>query len=148
MRVLKMCKVKMDLSNAIVMKCRCIYLVCKFSVKTLPTEVCALARRILEQNVKSIINEMKESECKRWTQLWLACRNLVYNVGILFEHVYEESVRLFSFWGTCIFHLKEIESNFTEFKILNTEFHEHCRKYYFLCVVLQIKRCVLQQQHV
>lgn len=107
----KLCTVKRDLYNAIVMKCRCISLVCKFPVKTLPAEMCALARKILEQNVKSIIHEMKECECKRWTQSWNTCRNAIYNVGVLSEHVYEESVQLFSFLCTCIFQLEGIETS-------------------------------------
>ncbi|XP_012059954.1 PREDICTED: uncharacterized protein LOC105623164 [Atta cephalotes] len=107
----KLCTVKRDLYNAIVMKCRCISLLCKFSVKTLPADVCALSRKILEQNVESIIREMKETECKRWTQSWNTCRNLIYNIGVLSEHVYEESVHLFSFLCTSIFQLELIESN-------------------------------------
>lgn len=107
----KLCTVKRDLYNAIVMKCRCISLICKFPVKTLPAEMCTLARKILEQNVKSIIQEMKECECKRWTQSWNTCRNAIYNVGVLSEHVYEESVQVFSFLCTSIFQLEGIESS-------------------------------------
>lgn len=107
----KLCTVKRDLYNAIVMKCRCISVVCRFPVKTLPTKVCALAREILEQNVKSIIHEIEECKCKRWTQSWNTCRNSIYNVGVLSEHVYEESVRLYSFLCTCIFQLEGIGSS-------------------------------------
>lgn len=110
----KLCTVKRDLYNAIVMKCRCISLICKFPVKTLPAEVCVLSRKILEQNVNSIIHEIKECECKRWIQSWNTCRNSIYNVGVLSEHIYEESVYLFSFLCTYIFQLEEIESSSTD----------------------------------
>ncbi|XP_018398949.1 PREDICTED: uncharacterized protein LOC108776744 [Cyphomyrmex costatus] len=90
----KLCTVKRDLYNAIVMRCRFISLLCKFPVKTLPVEMCVLSRKILEQNVESIIYEMKETGCKRWTQSWNICRNIIYNIGVLSEHVYEESVHL------------------------------------------------------
>jgi len=107
----KLCTIKRDLYNAIVMKCRCISLVCKFPVKTLPAEVCALARKVLEQNVELIVHEIKECECKRWTQSWNTCRNSIYNIGILSEHVYEESVYLYSFLCTYIFKLERVESS-------------------------------------
>ncbi|TGZ50751.1 uncharacterized protein [Temnothorax longispinosus] len=107
----KQCTVKRDLYNAIAMKCKCVSLACKFPVKTLPAEVCAVTRKILEQNVELIIREMKESECKRWTQSWNICRNLIYNIGVLSEHVYEESVNTFSFLCTCIFQIEGIESS-------------------------------------
>ncbi|XP_012535924.1 uncharacterized protein LOC118648708 [Monomorium pharaonis] len=106
-----LCTIKRDLYNAIVIKCRCISVICKFPMKTLPEKVCALAREILKQNVKSIIHEMKECKCKRWSQSWNTCRNSIYNVGILSEHVYEESVSLYSFLCTCIFQLEGIESS-------------------------------------
>lgn len=106
----KQCTVKRDLYNAIVLKNRCVCLVCKFPVKTLPAEVCALTRKLLKQNVESIIREMKECECKRWPQSWNTCRNLIYNAGVVSEHVYEESVYLYSFLCTCIFQLDGIES--------------------------------------
>lgn len=107
----KLCTVKRDLYNAIVMKCRCVNLICRFPVKTLPAEVCAVIKKVLEQNVESIIHEIKESECKRWIQSWYTCRNSIYNIGIISEHIYEESVHLFSFLCTYIFQLEGIESN-------------------------------------
>lgn len=115
----KSCTIKRDLYNAIVMKCRCINLVCKFPVKTLPAEVCALSRKILKQNVKSIIHEIRKCECKRWIQSWNTCRNSIYNIGILSEHIYEESIYLFSFLCICIFQLEE--SSFTDIDAKNLE---------------------------
>ncbi|KYM99371.1 hypothetical protein ALC62_09873 [Cyphomyrmex costatus] len=119
----KLCTVKRDLYNAIVMRCRFISLLCKFPVKTLPVEMCVLSRKILEQNVESIIYEMKETGCKRWTQSWNICRNIIYNIGVLSEHVYEESVHLYSFLCTCIFQLELIESKSTYFE--NSENYEN-----------------------
>lgn len=110
----KSCTIKRDLYNAVAMKCKCINLICKFPVKTLPAEVCAVTKKILEQNVKSIIHGIKESECTRWIQTWNTCRNSIYNVGLLFEHMYEESVYLFSFLCTSIFQLQEIKSSSIE----------------------------------
>ncbi|XP_011883793.1 PREDICTED: uncharacterized protein LOC105570948 [Vollenhovia emeryi] len=89
----KLCTVKRDLYNAVVIKCRFVSLVCKFSVKTLLAKACAVTRKIMKRNVEWIIRETKESECKRWRQSWNTCRNLTYNVGVLSEHVYEESRR-------------------------------------------------------
>ncbi|XP_011883835.1 PREDICTED: uncharacterized protein LOC105570963, partial [Vollenhovia emeryi] len=77
----KLCTVKRDLYNAVVMKCRFVSLVCKFPVKTLPAKACAVTRKIMKQNVEWVICEMKESECKYWRQSWNTCRNLTYNVG-------------------------------------------------------------------
>ncbi|XP_011707720.1 PREDICTED: uncharacterized protein LOC105462662 [Wasmannia auropunctata] len=110
----KLCTVKKDFYNVTVMKSRGISLVCKFPAKTLPAEVCTLARKILEQNVASIVRELKESECKRWVQTWNAYCSSIYNVGILCEHIYDESVRLFSFLCTCIFQLEGVESKHLE----------------------------------
>ncbi|KAL6257939.1 hypothetical protein P5V15_011538 [Pogonomyrmex californicus] len=107
----KMCTIKRDLYNAVAMMCRCVNLVCKFPVDTLSAEICAVTRKILKQCVKLITSEMKECECKRWTQSWSTCRNLIYNVGILSEHVYEESIRLFSFLCSCIFQFERIDLN-------------------------------------
>jgi hypothetical protein len=107
----KVCTVKRDLYNAIVMKCRSLSLICRFSIKTLPKEACVLARKVLEQNIKSIICEMKECRCKRWIQLWNTCRTLIYNIGILFEHIYDESACFFTLLCHCIFQLQEIYSS-------------------------------------
>lgn len=107
----KLCTVKRDLFNAIAMTFRCVNLVCRFPVKTLPAELCAVTRKILEQNIESIIHEIKECECNRWIQLWNTCRNSIYNIGILSEHIYEEGVHLFSFLCTSIFQFEGIESN-------------------------------------
>ncbi|XP_011339642.1 uncharacterized protein LOC105280654 isoform X2 [Ooceraea biroi] len=112
----KVCTVKKDLYNAIVMQCRFFTLVCKFSVKTLPEEVCVLARKILEQNANSIIREMRECRCTRWIQLWSTCRTLIYNIGILSEHVYKEGARLFALLCRCIFQLRETDSSSKYFK--------------------------------
>ncbi|XP_011860975.1 PREDICTED: uncharacterized protein LOC105558076 [Vollenhovia emeryi] len=110
----KLCTVKRDLYNALVMKCRLVSLACKFPVKTLPAKVCAVARKIMRRNVEWVIREMKESECKRWRQSWNTCRNLTYNVGILSEHVYEESVSLFTFLCSCISQLDGVEPSPTD----------------------------------
>ncbi|KAL0108708.1 hypothetical protein PUN28_014095 [Cardiocondyla obscurior] len=107
----KLCIVKKDLHNFIATKCRCINLIFKFSLKTLPAKMCTLARKIMKQTVESIIFEIKECECKRWWQSWRTCRNIIYNIGILSEHIYEESVQLYSFLSTCIFQLKDFELN-------------------------------------
>ncbi|XP_072750211.1 uncharacterized protein [Anoplolepis gracilipes] len=107
----KICTVKKDLYNAIIMKCKCVNLLCKYQVKNISEKVCALARKILEQNVKWIIHEMEECQCKRWIRLWDTCRTLIYNMSILSKHVYEESVRLYSFLCASIFQLYKTESN-------------------------------------
>lgn len=107
----KICTVKRDLYNAIIMKCKCVSLLCKYHVKNMPKKVCVLARETLEQNVKRIICEMEECKCKRWIRLWNTCRTLIYNMGILSEHVYEESACLYSFLCVSIFQFQVIESN-------------------------------------
>lgn len=105
------CTIKNDVYNAVATKCRCINLLCKFPTKTLSKDVCVLARRILEQTVV-LIHEMREYKCKQWTQLWSTCGILIYNMGIVSEHVYEESAYLFSLLCTCIFQFDETESGF------------------------------------
>ncbi|XP_011858477.1 PREDICTED: uncharacterized protein LOC105556033 isoform X2 [Vollenhovia emeryi] len=57
----KLCTVKRDLYNAVVMKCRFVSL-CKFPVKALPAKACAVTRKIMKRNVEWVIREMKESE--------------------------------------------------------------------------------------
>lgn len=106
----KECTVKTDIYNAVVMKCRCINLISRFPMKTLPKEVCAFARKILEQNVASI-REMREQKCERWSHLWTTCGTLIYNMGVASEHVYEESAHFFSLLCTCIFQFQGTDSN-------------------------------------
>ncbi|XP_011858476.1 PREDICTED: uncharacterized protein LOC105556033 isoform X1 [Vollenhovia emeryi] len=77
----KLCTVKRDLYNAVVMKCRFVSL-CKFPVKALPAKACAVTRKIMKRNVEWVIREMKESECKRRRQSWNTCRNLTYNLHL------------------------------------------------------------------
>ncbi|XP_011707257.1 PREDICTED: uncharacterized protein LOC105462401 isoform X3 [Wasmannia auropunctata] len=106
----KNCNIKQDLDDFITRKIDISYLIKDFPTKTLPAEVCNLARKILEQNIKSIIYEIKKSECIRWMHNWSICCKLIYELGILSEHVYEESVHLFSFLCTCVVELEGIES--------------------------------------
>lgn len=105
------CTTKRDLYNSIIMKYNCVNLLCKYHVKNMPEKMCILARETLEQNVKWITSEVKESKCKRWIFLWKTCHTLTYNMSILSEHVYQESVRLYSFLCVSIFQFQEIESN-------------------------------------
>ncbi|XP_050458149.1 uncharacterized protein LOC126854970 isoform X1 [Cataglyphis hispanica] len=112
----KMCTVNRDLYNAIIMKCKCINLLCKYHVKNMPKKVCVLARKILEQNVKRIMREMEEYKCNRWIRLWNTCRTLILNMSILSEHIYEESIHLYSLLCVSIFQFQEIESNFEDFE--------------------------------
>lgn len=117
----KGCMVRKNLYNAAVMKCRCISLICKFSRKSLPREICVLAKKILEQNVGSIIREMREGGCKRWIQLWNNCRSFIYNIGIVCEHDdHKESAQLFELLCYCIFQLQEVDSNPENFKGLES----------------------------
>jgi len=105
------CTVKRDLYNSIIMKYKCASLLCKYHVKDMPKKMCILARATLEQNVKWITHEVEESKCKRWMHLWNICRTLIYNMSRLSEHVYEETIRLYSFLCRSIFQFQKIESN-------------------------------------
>lgn len=112
----KTCTVKRDLYNSLIMKYKCISLLCKYQVKNMPKKMCVLARETLEQSVKWIICEVKESKCKRWMRLWNTCRTLIFNTSILSEHVYEESIRLYSFLCVSISQFQKIESNTEDFE--------------------------------
>lgn len=126
------CTIKRDLYNTVTLKCKCINLVSKFPTKTLPVKLCILVGKILEQNV-ALISEMKECKCKRWTQLWTTCGALIYNMGITTEHVYEESVHLFSLLCTCIFRFQGVESESNYLSFENPTFvvlHRICAIHY------------------
>ncbi|XP_029167569.1 uncharacterized protein LOC114938017 isoform X2 [Nylanderia fulva] len=112
----KMCIVKRDLYNAIIMKYKCISLLCKYRVKDMPKKVCVIARETLKQNVKWITCEMKKCKCKRWIHLWTICRTLIYNTSILSEHDYEESTSLYSFLCASIFEFQKLEPNSEDVK--------------------------------
>lgn len=112
----KMCTVKRELYNAIIMKYKCVSLLCKYHVKDMPQEVCDVARKTLEQNVKWITCEMEKCKCKRWTHLWTICRTLIYNMSILSEHIYKESARLYSFLCVSIFQFQKIDTNSEDIK--------------------------------
>lgn len=126
------CTVKRDLYNTIILKCRCIHFLSKFPKKTLPEKLCVLAGQILEQNV-ALISEMKECKCKCWTQLWTTCGALIYNMAIASEHVYKESVHLFSMLCTCIFRFQGIESKSNYLSLENPTssiLHRLCATHY------------------
>ncbi|KZC13364.1 hypothetical protein WN55_05962 [Dufourea novaeangliae] len=89
------CMVRTDMYNVIVIKTRCINLISKLSANDLSKDICRLAQRFLEQNVAHIY-KMKECRCKCWPQLWSTCSALLYNLGIMSECFYKESVSLFS----------------------------------------------------
>lgn len=101
----KMCTIKRDLYNIIIIKSKFIGLLCKPYITAMSekTEILDCAAEILEQNITSVTNEIRECKCKRWIQLWNICYSLVYNMGILSDHVYKKSVHLFSMLFTCIF---------------------------------------------
>lgn len=103
----KVCTVKRDLYNFIIVKCKLVSLVYKFCSKVWTQEVFVLARKILEHNIKLIINEMRECNCTRWTQLWNTCRALIFNMGLVSD--YEENVRLFSLLSICFFQVRTIK---------------------------------------
>lgn len=126
------CTVKKDLYNTVILKCRCVNFLSKFPTKTLPEKLCVFAGKILEQNV-ALISEMKECRCKRWSQLWTTCGALIYNMGIASEHVYEESVHLFSLLCTCIFRFQGVESKLNYLSFENPIFtilHRLCATHY------------------
>ncbi|XP_014488784.1 PREDICTED: uncharacterized protein LOC106751968 isoform X2 [Dinoponera quadriceps] len=126
------CTVKRDIYNTVILKFRCVNLVSKFPVKILPKELCVLVGKILEQDV-ALIYEMKECECKRWTQLWVTCGALIYNMGIATEHVYEECVHMFSLLCTCIFRFQGIDprSNYLCFENpISAALHRLCAIHY------------------
>ncbi|XP_011141889.1 uncharacterized protein LOC105184670 isoform X2 [Harpegnathos saltator] len=126
------CTVKRDIYNNVILKYRCIYLINKFPAKTLPKTLCVYVGKILEQNV-ALISEMRECKCKRWTQLWTTCGALIYNMGIIFEHVYEESVHMYTLLCTYIFRFQGIESESNYLSFENPAFitlHRLCAVHY------------------
>ncbi|XP_011686726.1 PREDICTED: uncharacterized protein LOC105449292 [Wasmannia auropunctata] len=87
------------------------YFIVHFPAKTLPVEVCIRAKNILKKSIQSIIIEIEKNErITHWIRLWCICCQLIYKLGILSEHVYEESKCLFSFLCTCIFQLEGFKS--------------------------------------
>ena len=53
---------------------------------------------------------MKQYKCKWWTHLWSTSSALIYNLGIISDCFYEESVSLFSLLFTSIIQFDGIES--------------------------------------
>ncbi|XP_043509177.1 uncharacterized protein LOC122528276 [Frieseomelitta varia] len=103
------CMVKKDIYNAVAIKTRCINLISKFSKNDLSKDVCVVAKIFLEQNI-ALIYEMKEYKCKWWIHLWSTSSALIYNLGIISDCFYEESVSLFSLLFTSIVQFDGIES--------------------------------------
>ncbi|XP_076171229.1 uncharacterized protein LOC143148617 isoform X2 [Ptiloglossa arizonensis] len=104
----KDCMVKRDIYNAVVIKIRCVNLISKLATNDLSQDICRLARKFLEQNI-AYIYEMKECKCKCWMYLWSTCSALIYNLGIMSECIYEESVSLFSLLCTSIIQFEGVQ---------------------------------------
>ncbi|KOC65264.1 hypothetical protein WH47_09843 [Habropoda laboriosa] len=103
------CNMRKDTYNAVVIKTRCINLISKLSANDLSKSIIILVRKFLEQNIV-FIYEMKECNCKCWTHLWRTNGALIYNLGIMSDCFYEESVSLFSLLFTSIIQFEGIQS--------------------------------------
>nr|XP_012141376.1 PREDICTED: uncharacterized protein LOC100876946 [Megachile rotundata] len=103
------CLIKRDIYNAVVIKIRCINVISKLSASDLSKDICMFVQRFLEENVAAIY-EMMKNNCKCWSQLWSTCSALIYNLGIMFDCFYEESVSLFSLLCSSIIRFEGIHS--------------------------------------
>ncbi|OAD58970.1 hypothetical protein WN48_09930 [Eufriesea mexicana] len=103
------CMNKKDIYNAVVITTRYINLISKFPTNNLSKNMYVLVRKFLEQNI-AYICEMKEYECICWTHLWSTSSALIYNLGIISDCFYEESVSLFSLLFASIIQLDGIEA--------------------------------------
>ncbi|XP_054002765.1 uncharacterized protein LOC128889288 isoform X1 [Hylaeus anthracinus] len=128
----KDCMVKRDIYNAIVIKTRCIMVIIKLSENDLSRDICKLARKFLEQNI-GYIHEMKKSKCKSWTYLWSNCGSLIYNLIIMSERIYEESVSLISLLLTAILEFEGVQQKSRYIKLqnpLSATLHRLCCLHY------------------
>lgn len=103
------CMVKKDIYNAVVVKTTCINFISKFPKSDLSKDIYVLIRKFFEQNIV-FIHELKKCKCKCWTYLWSTSSALIYNLGIMTDCFYEESVSLFSLLFTSIIQFDGIES--------------------------------------
>ncbi|XP_031831921.2 uncharacterized protein LOC116426721 [Nomia melanderi] len=102
------CMVRKDMYNEVVIKTRCVNLISKLSANDLSRDIYRIAQRFLEQNI-AYIYEMKMSKCKCWPQLWSSSGALLYNIGIMTERFYEESVSLLSLLCSSIIQFEGIQ---------------------------------------
>lgn len=112
------CMVKIDIYNPVVIRIRCLTLINKLSKNDLSRDICVLVVRFLEQNVAHIC-EMMEFKCKCWTDLWCTCSALIYNLGIMSECYYKESVSMYSLLYTSIMHFEGIQAKSQYIKLKN-----------------------------
>ncbi|XP_043250248.1 uncharacterized protein LOC122396156 [Colletes gigas] len=126
------CTLRRDMYNVVVIKTKCINVINKLSEKDLSKDICRLARKFLEQNVAHIF-EMKQCKCKSWTFLWSTCGSLIYNLGIMSECIYKESVSLICLLFTSIIKLEGVQPRSEHIKLENptsVALHRLCLLHY------------------
>ncbi|XP_076293989.1 uncharacterized protein LOC143215605 [Lasioglossum baleicum] len=104
----KECMVRRDIYNAVAIKSRCINLICKLSANNLSMDIYRFVQNFLEQNVAHIY-EMKECKCTCWSQLWSMSGAMIYNLSIVAECFYQESVSLLSLLCTSVLQFEGIQ---------------------------------------
>ncbi|XP_017879014.1 uncharacterized protein LOC108624081 [Ceratina calcarata] len=103
------CLVRNDMYNAVILKTKCANLINTRSIGDISEDVYMLARKFLTQCI-AFINEMRNCKCKRWMHLWTMTGALIYNLGIMSQSFYKQSVSLFSLLLTSIIQFEGVVS--------------------------------------